>query len=145
MMHHAKSPNVTTQDRLKPKSCLCFHRALAYSVRQIDQSFTEGFVATEKTSKEEHRIIGKSSGVSIALVIAIIIGIVGNLGMMATLNERVSGFGINLENQGEDLGEIKNSVRELTTSTRSELAAIRDENMDLRERVTKLEVLAENK
>ena len=102
-------------------------------------------MAPAQSAQEIPRIIGKSSGVSIALVVVIIGVVIADLNMMSTLNERVSGFGINLTNQGDDLVEIKNSVRELATSTRSELTTIRNENMSLRERVTKLEALMDKR
>ena len=96
-------------------------------------------MATAKQAADQPQIIGRNTGVSIALVIVIITGIVANLGMMFSLSESVSGFGITLEHQSGDVKAIKVSVDELTKSTRTELNELRKENMLLRERVTKLE------
>lgn len=92
--------------------------------------------AKPETTAEYSAVIGKATGVSLALVVVIIGGITANLSMMWALRESVSVFGNNLKNTSDDVGDIKNSVKELTQSTRSELSMLRD-------RVTKIETVLE--
>lgn len=99
--------------------------------------------APQTQAAAENRVIGRSWGISITLVVTIITGIVANLSMMASLNERVSGFDIQLRNQGDSLRDIRSAVTELSASTRTEVRDLRNQNMDLRERLTKLEARLE--
>ena len=114
--------------------------AVADFILAPDQTVTGRPVKATMTNKPaadvNQQIIGKNTGVSIAFVIVLISGVVANLMMFSSLKREVSVFGTHLENQTDDVREIKTSVKDLAHSTRSEIAS-------LRERVTKIEAVLE--
>tara|TARA_R110002167_G_scaffold79897_11_gene220002 strand:+ start:376 stop:654 length:279 start_codon:yes stop_codon:yes gene_type:complete len=84
-------------------------------------------------------MITQKSGISIALVIVIIGGIVANVSMMFTLRGDIALVSKDVENVSEDTGEIRAAVEKLTDETRLELSSLRGEVVELRGRVRELE------
>lgn len=75
------------------------------------------------------------------LVIAIVGAAVSNLGMFASLRERVSTLEAKLDISGKSLIEIKSWLEQMNKNTQAEIRDLYKHNSDIRDRVTRLETM----
>lgn len=90
-------------------------------------------------TEQPPRTITSNTGISIALVVTIVTGIVANLWSMASLRERLSTFEVKLEGVVEGMREVKTRVDAAHTTTRVDVHNLSLDLQALRDRVTKLE------
>lgn len=82
---------------------------------------------------QQPRILGTGAGVSMALMVLIILGVVAILKMISDLGERYARVDATLISVVSDLNEIKSTLDKSDTTVRADLK-------ELHERVTRLEV-----
>ena len=85
------------------------------------------------------KVISGEWGISITLVLIIIGGIASNLLMYSNLSERQVRHDVHLEAAVRDIAEIKTDVKGFTSTTAAELVALRRDNSEIRERLTRVE------
>lgn len=92
---------------------------------------------TEKSAPRWHPIIGKDTGLSVVVVIAMIGAAIANVTAMGASSERTRALESRFEATTATLTEIKISLSQLTGSTQREINVLQRENADIRERLAR--------
>lgn len=95
------------------------------------------------TSSHQANIISPKWGMSLALVMTLVGAAVANLGMFASLRERVTMVEAKLDGTGKSLVEIKSWLEQLGRNTQSEIRDLHRQHSNLRERMTRIEAALE--
>lgn len=83
---------------------------------------------------ERNRILGTSTGLSVAVVVILLGSVASNLLMFSEANQRTTKLETKIDGTNEVVREIRTAVTALASSTQSDVRDLQRENADARER-----------